>query len=787
MPGTPRTALVAAVAIIAGVLAMGGLPAAAAVAVDPRTSFGSSTVSPSAASDVSKTALTGFDPGNIIDDAMFFASGTMSAAEIQSFLNSKVPACKSGYTCLKDFGQATQSRPADAMCPTAYSGRSWESAASIIYNVAQACGINPQVILVTLQKEQGLVTHVWPSDWRYTIAMGQGCPDTAACDTRYYGFFNQVYGAAWQLKRYANPPGTSQYFTWYAPGRTWNVLYNPNRDCGSAPVRVQNQATANLYYYTPYQPNAAALRAGYGEGDGCSSYGNRNFYNYFTDWFGTTRGGPITLARTAADPAVYLISGTSRWHIADPDDFADLNGSLGPTRVVAPAYLASFASRGVTSAVLRNASNGMMAVVQGGRFHPVTTCEQAARWGSSCANPTTVEAEIFGRLAQAGEAGNFFRVRGSTFWGRFDTATTATMLYDERAARAANNNMAVSPSGPYIASARLARISQSSPVFAPGQLIRPDGSTRVFLTIDFDRLAWVRDWSEVADYGLSAADLVVVAGKQLGRYREDGVVTPTLRCPSGTYLLAEGTIRRLAEPANVGIATANAAEVSCAQYPMGRAVPGLLSVKSPASSTVYIIREGERRRALTWSSLVAATGEASPIVVTLVGGATRALPEGAPVADGLVVKAAASDLWFVSGTTAHHVPRFELLSESGISTTFSVISDGERAKLMTGDPLTSWLRCGSDSYFAAGGGVHLVKSGANGFTGTALDDATCAGLRKLGAVDRVFVRGVSSPQVYAADAGRYVEVRSWAELVRLAGPAPVVLTVSDSMMRSLVR
>src|SRR5699024_261440 len=41
----------------------------------------------------------------------------------------------------------------------------------------------------------------------------------------------------------------------------------------------------------PYQPNRAALNAGYGTGDGCSAYGNRNFYNYFTDWFGSTQGG----------------------------------------------------------------------------------------------------------------------------------------------------------------------------------------------------------------------------------------------------------------------------------------------------------------------------------------------------------------------------------------------------------------------------------------------------------------------------------------------------------------
>lgn len=247
----------------------------------------SSTTSTTVASSVKTANLAGFRAGNIISDATFFNSGSMTEAQIQSFLQSKVPNCQPGYTCLKDKRDTSRTTTADAMCG-AHAGAENESASTIIFKVAQACGINPQVLLVTLQKEQGLVTHTWPSDWRYTIAMGQGCPDTAACDTRYYGFFNQVYGAAWQMKRYANPSGTSQYFTWYAPGRTWNVLYNPNQGCGSGPVYIENQATANLYYYTPYQPNRAALDAGYGEGDGCSSYGNRNFYQYFTDWFGST-------------------------------------------------------------------------------------------------------------------------------------------------------------------------------------------------------------------------------------------------------------------------------------------------------------------------------------------------------------------------------------------------------------------------------------------------------------------------------------------------------------------
>ncbi|MGB4136021.1 MAG: cell wall-binding repeat-containing protein [Microbacterium sp.] len=274
LPGIPRIAasLIAVAALVVGVL----LPVQAASA------------SVAAVGGPVKATLDGFTPGNIISDAVFTSKDTMTEAQIQSFFNGKVSSCQSGYTCLKDFRITSVNRSADEYCK-GYTGAANESAARIIYRVSQSCNINPQVLIVMLQKEQGLVTHTWPSSWRYDIALGQGCPDDAACDPDYVGFFHQIYGAARQMQIYME----GRYFTWYAPGRTWNILYNPDTSCGSAPVYVANKATAALYYYTPYQPNAAALRAGYGSGDYCSAYGNRNFYNYFTDWFGSTQTAPL--------------------------------------------------------------------------------------------------------------------------------------------------------------------------------------------------------------------------------------------------------------------------------------------------------------------------------------------------------------------------------------------------------------------------------------------------------------------------------------------------------------
>lgn len=232
-------------------------------------------------------ALNGadFDAGNIISDSIFFNANSMNESQVQAFLNSVVPNCAgaNGWPCLKNLVTGTTSRAAvgGTHC-AAYQGAPAESAARIIVKVAQACGINPQVLIVMLQKEQGLVTATSPTERQYRVAMGYACPDTAPCDTAYYGFYNQVYMAAWQLRQYTNFPDRT-----YRIGEV-RIPYHPNSACGSSIVNIRNQATANLYNYTPYRPNAAALANLNGTGDACSAYGNRNFWVHFNNWFGPT-------------------------------------------------------------------------------------------------------------------------------------------------------------------------------------------------------------------------------------------------------------------------------------------------------------------------------------------------------------------------------------------------------------------------------------------------------------------------------------------------------------------
>ena len=211
-----------------------------------------SEVSPAEAANASR-----FDPGLIISDSVFYDFGTMSVAEIQRFLDSKVTKClaTSAPVCLKDYRTSTPAKAAEAGRCDAMPAKTNISAAEIIYDIAHACGINPRVLLVTLQKEQGLVQATNPTWYMYRAALGYGCPDSdpGICGKVWTGLFNQLHKGAGQFQWYGDPRGS---FTYLKPGRTVSVRYSPTASCGSKSFLLKSQATAALYYYTPYTPNS---------------------------------------------------------------------------------------------------------------------------------------------------------------------------------------------------------------------------------------------------------------------------------------------------------------------------------------------------------------------------------------------------------------------------------------------------------------------------------------------------------------------------------------------------
>jgi hypothetical protein len=143
-----------------------------------------------AAASLSGLAHAATNYNDIIDDPVFDNSGAMSAAQIDAFLNSFPSSCIStnnGFSAPDPTGYT----PASGF---QYGGN--VSAGTVIAHAAQGYGINPQVILATLQKEQGLVVGDGGNVVRngtdcgalaISASMGYNCPDTQVL-TSYSGF-----------------------------------------------------------------------------------------------------------------------------------------------------------------------------------------------------------------------------------------------------------------------------------------------------------------------------------------------------------------------------------------------------------------------------------------------------------------------------------------------------------------------------------------------------------------------------------------------------------------------
>lgn len=233
--------------------------------------------------------LGGFDPGALISDEVMFDGNRMSASEVDQFLRDQGANCRTargGAPCLKDVRMDTPQRAATDVCE-AVPARTQGTAGEMITDVSRACSVNPQVLLVMLQKEQGLITTTSPTWTKLDQALGFRCPDFEACDPRYAGLGHQLYHAAKRLQEY----GDASRGYRYQVGANL-IQYSPYPFCGEASVNIANRATAALYNYTPFTPTQATLDAGAGAvaDDVCATYGNRNFFRNFSLWFGSPNG-----------------------------------------------------------------------------------------------------------------------------------------------------------------------------------------------------------------------------------------------------------------------------------------------------------------------------------------------------------------------------------------------------------------------------------------------------------------------------------------------------------------
>jgi hypothetical protein len=255
-----------------------------------------------------------YDPSNLISDPVFTNYRSMTASDIQTFLSNHGSGL-TNYSDVEDCGPTNGSHY--SYYQTYYHCGTSQKASQIIYDSSQAYQINPQVILATLQKEEGLVTDPNPTQSTLNVAMGYGCP--SSCNPAYSGFFLQVDNATWQFRydfegtlHHTSWNGWSGMDSWYAsacgtggpndgshlyspglyPGN--NVtFYNPyygsgdpvGPGAGVRTINISSSGTATLYCYTPFV--GPYSETGYS--------GSYNFVVNFENWFGSTVFSPNSI------------------------------------------------------------------------------------------------------------------------------------------------------------------------------------------------------------------------------------------------------------------------------------------------------------------------------------------------------------------------------------------------------------------------------------------------------------------------------------------------------------
>jgi len=678
-----------------------------------------------------------FDPGHLISDTLMFDGGAMSVAQIQSFLNGKVKTCAANpeRACLKDIKVTTNDRPAtNVRCLSDIEGKSNQTAAQVIYTVAMACDVSPKVLLVTLQKEQGLVTSSSPTARMYKYATGNGCPDSSPCEAEKAGFFNQVYYAGRSYQAYAN--NYNGNFSYLRPGVN-AIKYHPDaaKKCGTKSVSIDNVATSALYIYTPYTPNAAALANMGGTGDKCSSYGNRNFWKYYNSWFGNSGAGDYLVTRGSSTS---LVINGARWVM--PSSTPRLAAALAP--IDAPAsvsskFLTSLSAGGSVGIVGRSETGGVY-VLSGGKKYTLDSCAVATSIGFACANAPVIPKPALAKLTTSTALAGLARVK-------VQTAAKQNYVLEGGVRRefVSSTNVTGAALGTAIQvdTAVLAPVAYGVP-YLPGNDLVAVRDTDNYVTSSgsatylvpaktvsqTDASGWFGTAKGALDVG-SVGKLPNVTG------------LPHLFTAGGkSYIVSMTGKLELTMPAQWSASIPALDATTAASIPAAGTIAGPAFVRTLTSSKIYLVANGERRAVSSTADrdALAKTFSISRTLKKLPSESVAAIPLGDPILPAAtVVRTAKTGPYFLIDGAASRIPLSASAAKefAGSATIRTVTTAGLADYAVAAGEVLPGVKCGSTNYLAISGVLRKISAADAAEYGSAygfrsLDATTCAALTK---------------------------------------------------------
>lgn len=734
-----------------------------------------------AAPSASAADAAAFNPGNLISDENFYDGLAMTAEEVQAFLESRNSS--GDPTALRNYVQRTPSLPADEHC-AAYEGAESESAASIIARVGEACNLSPKAMLVLLEKEQSLVSMTSPTEGRLAAATGFGCPDTAPCDASVAGFFYQIYYAARQFQVYRAEP----YNYNHVAGATNNILYNPNFACGSAPVHIENDATAGLYNYTPYQPNQAALANLYGEGDDCSAYGNRNFWSTYTDWFGDPHAATEStgsLVQTEEDGEIFLDVAGTRHRV--PAEHLPAYEALGRVRTIPAEELQAMPQGTDAGSIVKGAHGWIYLLGADGKRWTFPDCEMVAAFGGSCDDAVQITDEQFGKYAFAGTVQPLVRTpEGMSLYveGGVKREVTGLGVLKVRGYDTAKQVMQLD-------AAAISHLPYGEPMWGVGAVVAGESEDSAPLILDGEGTALEVPESMREFPWLSPT---TISDETYGKITVKGSLAPAMTDGTDFYLASErGMLRVNRAQYGTAMKYENIPASFAKHVRIVRGVDGPHLAQEIGSEEVSIVSGGQRS---SFPNTAGAEGEArkrgvDTTIHRIVPGVLEHVTVGNGVGNGaLLMPESGDDLFILDGAHLQAVASAEIAGELGFSMTPMRVTQASFDKIPQREGVLegTQLRCGEQEWIAFGGKRYAFASSqlqaAYGLKGHAVSSTLCSLIPAASEPIGDFLKG-SDDKVYWIDGGKRRAVASPEIVAEMGGEERVMPEPSDAALQQI--
>lgn len=739
-----------------------------------------------------------FNPGNIIDDAVFTNSESMTVEQIQNFLNSKV-SCDNYGRKTSELGGGTRvqwlsvrgySTPIRCISDYVENPSTGEnnygrdvkiqggmSAAQIIHAYSRQFNINPQVIIATLQKENSMITDEWPTLKQFQEAMGFGCPDNVApgapaCDPAYKSFSSQIYQAARHFRGYIDAKAG-----WHVTFNTgWNNIgYHPNSACGSSKIFIENRATVALYTYTPYQPNRAAINAGYGSGDSCSSYGNRNFYNYFTDWFGTVRSAQIV--RTFENGKLYLISDDKKYAINTMELLVQLNSISREISFVSQGYIDSFSNGGDLGIFVRNPKSGAIYLIDSGKKFHITSCDIITDYGSSCSDAKNLTENQLSKFSDGGILTK--NVKSDNLMFYISKATRSQIVDDQALAKSG-----ISGNFTELSSHAIGNLKIAKPFIRQDILIQNSKNGDLYYVDRDEKLKYVN--GEIFYILKGKVQVRTLFNSSVELLNKEGDFSPAIQSEDGSiYLLGEGLL-------HINFVPSDFTKVSSSVTQSISLIENPKTILFGTSPDVYYVKSQEIHKINDWESVLynSRNGKVSRVVVSakkLFNHSSK--PYISP--NRLVKSSDSPNVFMIDGElgTKKLLGSFKIAGVIGLNQNVSTFSRDALNSYSTNGVVSSLISCGGDLYLASEGSLKYVngqKFLQYGISGDKFEKYTkdfCVSLKKSGSLTDFVL--AENGAIYKIENGQRRHIRSWNKFIELGGKSSDLVKLDNSIINKI--